>query len=167
MRDTKPITTKSDKSLISIAGEYAVASELCRRGVYAQLTLGNRKKVDLLIDGEKGFARVEVKSKQGKMWPGVKGIAPGDGPRFLVLVDLQDKGPDEKPEFYVISKDEWLPFLKQHLGDKLKSKAVKIDVDGVPHFGNSFSGTGIRTNEVAQFKDRWDKIVRMVGTAKA
>jgi len=41
---------------------------------------------------------------------GVKGIAPKDGIKFLVLVDLQGKGQDERPEFYVISKDDWRAF---------------------------------------------------------
>ena len=166
MKVVKPMTTKVNKSLVGIAGEYAVASELCRRGVYAQLTLGNRKKVDLLLDGEKEIARVEVKTKQGREWPGVKGIAPEDGLKFLVLVDLHGKGPDEKPEFYVICKDEWRPFLEQKLQDKLKSKAVKIDDQGVPHFSHGWIGTGIKTNEVSQFKNGWDKIVRVVGPTK-
>ena len=37
------------KETLGLAGEYAVASELCKRGIYAQLTLGNRKSVDLLL----------------------------------------------------------------------------------------------------------------------
>ena len=40
------------KDKLSLAGEYAVASELCRRGIYAQLTLGTRKRTDLLVDTE-------------------------------------------------------------------------------------------------------------------
>ena len=166
MKVVKPMTTKVDKSLVGIAGEYAVASELCRRGVYAQLTLGNRKKVDLLLDGEKEIARVEVKTKQGREWPGVKGIAPEDGPRFLVLVDLQGKRPDERPEFYVISQSEWLPFLEQKLKDRLKNKTVRIDDHSVPHNSDGFVGVGIKADEVAQFKNEWDKIVRIVGPTK-
>jgi hypothetical protein len=34
----------NSKELVGLAGEYAVASELCRRGYYSQLTLGNHKK---------------------------------------------------------------------------------------------------------------------------
>ena len=158
--------TKIEKSLVGIAGEYAVASELCRRGVYAQLTLGNRKKVDLLLDGENAIARVEVKTKQGRQWPSVKGIAPGDGLKFLVLVDLQGKGRDEPPDFYVISKNEWLPFLKDHLKIKFKGKTVEIDDQNVPHFSDGWVGTAITAEEVAQFKNDWDKIVRRVGPTK-
>ena len=160
------MTTKLEKSLVGLAGEYAVASELCRRGVYAQLTLGNRKKVDLLLDGDKEFARVEVKTKQGSQWPGVKGIAPEDGLTFLVLVDLQGKGQNERPEFYVISKDEWRPFLEQKLRDKLKRKTVEIDVHNVAHHDDDWVGVGIKADEVARFKNDWDKIVRIVGPPK-
>ena len=40
---------KIDKSILGVAGEFAVASELCKRNIYAQLTLGNQKRVDLLV----------------------------------------------------------------------------------------------------------------------
>ena len=157
---------KLEKSLVGLAGEYAVASELCRRGVYAQLTLGNRKKVDLLLDGEKAIARVEVKTKQGREWPGVKGIAPEDGLKFLVLVDLQDKGGEDRPEFYVISRDEWRPFVDQKLRDKLKQGLVKIGDDNVAHHRDGYVGTGIKAAEVGEFKDGWRKILRAVSPEK-
>ncbi|MGH9891741.1 MAG: hypothetical protein ACREA0_07125 [bacterium] len=42
-----------------------MAAELCRRNIYAQLTLGNRKRVDLLTLSKSGrFLKVEVKAKQ-------------------------------------------------------------------------------------------------------
>ena len=31
---------KIEKSILGVAGEFAVAAELCRRNIYAQLTLG-------------------------------------------------------------------------------------------------------------------------------
>lgn len=40
---------KLSKELLGLAGEYAVASELCKRGMYAQLTLGSHKHTDILI----------------------------------------------------------------------------------------------------------------------
>jgi hypothetical protein len=41
---------KLSKESVGLAGEYAVASELCRRGHYAQLTLGSHKKTDILVE---------------------------------------------------------------------------------------------------------------------
>ena len=64
------------RSTLGLAAEYAVASELCRRNVYAQLTLGNQKRTDLLVFSESGqLARLEVKGKQGGTWPSCRGVS--------------------------------------------------------------------------------------------
>ena len=76
--------------MVGIAAEFAVASELGRRNVYAQPTFGHLKRTDLLILGESGVPlRVEVKGKQGDSWPNCKGIA--DDKSILVLVDFEGK----------------------------------------------------------------------------
>ena len=65
-----------DKALLGLAGEYAVASEICRRCYHAQITFGRRKKTDVVavnLDNGK-VVLIEVKTKQGKEWPSVKGI---------------------------------------------------------------------------------------------
>lgn len=79
-----------DKSILGVAGEFAVAAELCRRGIYAQLTLGHRKRTDLLVVSETGrMYRIEVKAKQGRDWPNCRGISGQDS--FLVFVDSAGK----------------------------------------------------------------------------
>ena len=85
------------KQTLGLAGEYAVASELCKRGIYAQLTLGNRKSTDLLLDVEDGgMLRVQVKSKQGNEWPACKGVACGN-PEVLVFDEpMNDLDPATK-----------------------------------------------------------------------
>lgn len=51
---------------LGLAAEFAVASELGRRNIYAQPTFGHRKRTDLLILSEEGkLLRIEVKGKQG------------------------------------------------------------------------------------------------------
>ena len=78
------------KLTLSLAAEYAVASELCRRGFYTQLTLANLKRTDLLVLAEDGnVARVEVKAKQGKKWPGCKGIN-GEHSVFLLILRISN-----------------------------------------------------------------------------
>jgi len=59
---------------LGLAGEYAVASELCRRVVYAQITLGKHKRADLLAETERAMVRIQAKAKQGREWPGCRGI---------------------------------------------------------------------------------------------
>lgn len=61
------------KETIGLAAEYAVAFELCRRGFYAQLTLGNHKKTDIIVEENKKLFRVSVKAKTGREWPKVSG----------------------------------------------------------------------------------------------
>jgi hypothetical protein len=55
------LTLKISKSALGLAAEFAVASELCRRNIYAQLTLGHQKRTDLLIFSEDDkLLRIEV-----------------------------------------------------------------------------------------------------------
>jgi len=50
-----------DRSILGITGEFAVAAELCRRNIYAQLTLGNQKRIDLLtMSHTSKFLKIEV-----------------------------------------------------------------------------------------------------------
>jgi len=60
---------KIPKDTLGLAAEFAVASELCRRNIYAQLTLGLRKRTDILVETERGMLRIQVKGKQGREWP--------------------------------------------------------------------------------------------------
>src|SRR5438876_5198991 len=98
------------RDTLGLAGEFAAASELCRRGVYAQLTLGNRKRTDLLVDADAGtMLRIQVKAKQGREWPGVRGIY-GES-IALVLVDYERRNPSERPDFYVLFPKDWAAVL--------------------------------------------------------
>ena len=59
---------KIGKSILGITGKYYVAAELGKRNIYAQLTLGNQKRADLLIFSEENdkLLKIEVKCRQGK-----------------------------------------------------------------------------------------------------
>ncbi len=96
---------KIDKSILGIAGEFAVAAELCRRNICAQPTFGNQKRIDLLAFGQSGkMVRLEVKAKQGSSWPNCRGIC-GEGV-FLVFVDFAEREEGDRPDFYVLSASD-------------------------------------------------------------
>jgi hypothetical protein len=63
---TKRQQEQLSKDLLSLAGEHRVASELCKRGIFATLTPGNRKQTDVYVieDSTKRVLRVEVKASQ-------------------------------------------------------------------------------------------------------
>ena len=70
---------------LGLAAEYAVASELCRRNIYAQLTLGLRKSTDILVATEKTMLKIQVKGRRKGNWQRIKGIYRED--MFLIFVD--------------------------------------------------------------------------------
>ena len=59
-----------EKALLGLAGEYIVASEICRRGYHAQITFGRWKNTDVLaVNLTNGkTVLIEVKTKQGREW---------------------------------------------------------------------------------------------------
>jgi len=157
------------KNILSLAGEYAVASELCKRGLYAQLTLGNYKSTDIVVfdENHKKYVRIEVKSQQTGTWSNIKGIK-GDN-IILICVDFSGKTEIERPDFYILNDSDWIEFVKSKyskelsLGDDEKRKLI-IDENYIPCWINQksgksfFKGIDFRPKEILQHKERWDKI---------
>ncbi len=154
------------RGTLGIAAEYAVASELCRRGIYAQLTLGHQKKTDLLVFFESGqLARIEVKAKQGREWPNCKGISRSD--TYLVFVDYEGRDASQRPDFFVLDARDWLRVLKKRVAEiqeRNPNKKIRI-VGNVSIFeeeigrnGKPYQGMGIRAADVERYRDLWEKI---------
>jgi hypothetical protein len=143
------------RETLGLAAEFAVASELCRRGIYAQLTLGNRKRTDLLIDTDQQMIRVQVKAKQGKEWPGVRGVR---GTDVLVLVDYQNKQDNERPDFYILLAADWARMLTKELRRSVKRGEVTISADHIPTWDDGYVGTGITATQVEPFREAWGKV---------
>lgn len=110
---------KKSKDLLGLAAEYAVASELCKRNIYAQLTLGQRKRTDILVETEKAMLRIQVKGKQGKEWPFIKEISD-----IIVFVDFENKEENERPDFYILTADD----LKKVLNIERKKQGYPPDI---------------------------------------
>ena len=153
---------KIKKEMLGVASEFAVASELGRRNIYAQPTFGHQKKTDLLIFGDSGnLLKVEAKGKQGSQWPNCKGLS--DGNSVLILVDFAAKGNTERADFYILTLDDWLAFLSTVI-EKFPNKGIEIDTDNCPVWtkqvknGKPYKGCGITVKDVAQHKEKWEKI---------
>lgn len=149
-----------NREAIGLAGEYAVASELCKRGFYAQLTLGNHKKTDILVESSNEIFRVSVKAKTKDQWPKVTGIwQKGD---LLVFVDFKRKENHERPDFYVLGVDEWKLVAKKI--QKAKGGGAKIDETNTvywePWEGNEkgWRGCSVTINDVKKYKDNWPTV---------
>jgi hypothetical protein len=148
------------KEHLSLAGEYAVASELCKRGIYAQLTLGTKKKTDLLVDTGTAMLRVQVKTKQRDAWvcSGVFG-----GNIILVLVDYTDRQLDQRPDFYILTTRDWANFLKvPWVKERIAEGTVKIDSENRPIWNSkgksTFRGFQVEPEDIVKHKEQWGKI---------
>ena len=139
-----------------MAGEYAVASEICRRNYFAQITLGRWKRTDILVynpETEKEM-RVEVKAKQGREWPGQKGIA-SEG-ALLVFVDFQNKKDTERPDFYILNSEDWKQFIDQHIRPM---GPAYIDDNYCPTWKDGYVGTSVRPDQISACKEKWEKLI--------
>lgn len=151
----------SDMGTIGLAGEYAVAFELCRRGFYAQLTLGNHKKTDILVETPTSLFRVSVKAKTGSQWPKVCGIwAEGD---LLVFVDLKNKDMGELPDFYVLDVRAWKSVAKGIV--KARTDGAKINNENTVYWDpwdgspKGWVGCAINVSQIEKYKDCWPEHV--------
>jgi len=149
--------TKLSKEFLGLMGEYAVASELCKRGMYAQLTLGTHKHTDILIETETRMLRISVKTKQGHEWPSISGLYRADD--FLVLVDMQGKAETDRPDFYVLSLDDWKRLISE---ERQRQPAIMIDKQNRITYPDGWRGLNIRPAMVLTVKERWDKIVSLI-----
>jgi hypothetical protein len=150
------------RETLGLAGEYAVASELCRRGLYAQLTLGHHKKTDLIVETKNGFLRLSVKSKRnGSTWRNVTGIWQR-GDRF-VFVDYKNKEKIDGPDFYILSVKQWKRVMdlikKRHKkrGDPCKVDTKTNTLYWPPSKKNpkGWKGCSVSIDDVSPYKNRW------------
>jgi hypothetical protein len=76
----------------NLAAEFYALSMLHRLGADANLTLGNKKSVDIaVIRGKGDSVTIDVKGLEGKTgWP-VDNVGPGKSKHFLVFVCFQGK----------------------------------------------------------------------------
>lgn len=146
---------KIPRETLGLAGEFSVASELCKRGIYAQLTLGNRKRTDLLVDNGLDVLRVEVKSKQGPEWPGVKGISRDDA--IIVFVDFAEKASLQRPDFYILTFKDWKALVRKKFREQ-PTGSVELNADFALVWNDGkYVGMGIHPTHIKKHFEAWEK----------
>ena len=144
---------KLTKEFLGLAGEYAVATELCKRNLYAQITLGHHKSTDILVETDSNILKIQVKAKQGREWPAVSGIHREND--YLVLVDFQKKDENDKPDFYVLDIKDWKKLIKEEMK---RFSGIEIDDKLRLKYPDGWKGLNIKPNRVEICKDDWNKI---------
>jgi hypothetical protein len=148
---------KLSKELLGLAGEYAVASELCKRGFYAQLTLGHHKRTDILIETDTRMLRLQVKARQGSEWPSVPDLHRPDD--LLILVDFTRKEALARPDFYVLALTDWLQLVSR---EKKRRPDITVDSQNRLSYPDGWRGLNIKLDHVADYKEKWDKITAII-----
>jgi len=115
----------------NLASEFHVLSVLHRLGTEALLTLGNKKRVDIIITKENGdLITIDVKGIADKYdWPADNIKAPKAGKHFIALVSYEEKfsDPTFSPNVWIIPYAEIENFTKEYKTRKniSRSKVVK------------------------------------------
>jgi hypothetical protein len=153
---------KIGKEFLSLAGEYRVCSELLKRSVFATITYGNRKSVDVYVIGSRKTPalRIEVKTSQQKKFVTSitqKGLATGcDAPDFWVLCQMKaDKDRTIRERFFVLSHREIC--REQRKINRRYAKRYEAKHGHPPAPGGGVDNVSL--DSVLQYEDAWDKIV--------
>jgi hypothetical protein len=149
---------ENDKKLfLSMAGEFRVCSELLRRGIFATVTYGNQKGIDIYaINGVK-IKRIEVKTSFTDRFVtnlSRKNIEThsGSNPDIWVLCTLIEpkNGEDVIDQFYIFTHKEIM---------QLQTKRNNKDAKTTWNVERGVDNLVIRKIEnIEKYKNKWNKI---------
>jgi hypothetical protein len=155
-----------DKSLRASAAQFFVASELCRRGFVASVTMGNTPNTDILVTDRDGtrFAHVQVKTfvpGNTTCSVGLKAEHDYGDNFFWVLAGIPHPESEREYECYIITASEmaggvskghkrWLETLGKKGQQRKDSKVRTVYLPPHKHPITEWS--------IAECKERWDLI---------
>ena len=154
-----------DKVARGNASQFFIAGELCRRGLYAVVTLGNTPNTDILCSNKDGtaFAHIQVKT----FVPGNRSIAMSSkaeldyGPNFFWIfggIPLPDSS--DPFEYYVVPSGVLSKQVKAHHQMWLSGlrRDGKARLDGNMRTVLLPPRVSLKGWSVAEYRDRWDLI---------
>jgi hypothetical protein len=156
------------KYLLNIAGEYRVCSELAKRGIFATITAGNRKSVDLyaINDLRKEAVKIEVKTSQkGNFVTGIgqKGLAGNPSAAdFWVLFQVKP-GPSGTfaERFFILTHAEICEIQQRH---NQASNAKYLATHG-RQYPPDKGVDNVTVDAVSHHEGKWEKIIDAVGAS--
>lgn len=122
-----------------LSGEFFVSAELSRMGYNVALTMGNAKKVDLVVESDSKTVPIQVKAlakKQNVGWP-INLKHEYDSKLIFVLVVLG--APGSLPDYYIVNGKTVNERMK-----KYKARAI------------------LNISSVREFKDNWKLIEKFL-----
>jgi hypothetical protein len=162
--------TRIEPYLLNLAGEYRVCSELNKRGIFATVTYGNRKSVDVyaIPDGRRPALRIEVKTGQrGKFVTKItqKGLdldRTGAAPDFRVLFHLRPMPNGSFDERFFVLSHRQICAVQRRRNSGYASRYRKR------HGRQPDSSVGVdnvRLDDLKEYEGNWAAILRSCGVA--
>lgn len=152
---------KIERYLLNLAGEFRVCSELNKRGVFATVTYGNRKGVDVFaIDENTGKSlKIEVKTSQHPRFVtsiSQKKMTPGTSPDYWVLFFLQPQAKGSFVErFFVLTHKEICSVQRKR--NQKYARRYRKKHGCSPDFSKGVDNVLI--DDVLEFENAWNEIV--------
>ena len=146
------MTTKRKTHQTARAGEYAVASELNRRGFDTVTFTGNMPEIDLIaLTPEKKALRIQVKSQTGSGWlVNVDERLKEPQPDMFWALVLLPKAEDEPPRFWIISDKQ----MREKVIQKRYEEKIHLFAPGRPRWCK------IEMWRVADFEGGWSRLTQ-------
>ena len=163
--------TKIPKYLLNLAGEYRIASELTKRGIFATVTYGNHKGVDVyaISDRQQRALKIEVKTSQKANFVtgiGQKNCWENDpsAPDFWVLFQIQPQEDGRfKERFFVLTHNEICAIQRA----RNKPFAEKYKAQHGEEWDPTSGVDNVTVKDVEAHEDQWGKIMERIGRALA
>ncbi len=152
--------------LLNLAGEYRVCSELNKRGIFATVTYGNRKGVDVyaISDRQERALKIEVKTSQRSNFVTSitqKHLANNpNAPDFWVLFQVKPgEGATFDEHFFILTHGEICKVQKGRNNKYAKKYLAKYG----KKCDFSKGVDNVKVADVERFRDQWDKIKKQLG----
>ena len=124
---------KTTRYNTNLAGEFWVLAALNRLGIEAQLTLGNKKSVDILVIQNSTIYTLDVKALADRYdWP-ADNIRVLDNPNHVyVFLTFDGKigDPQTNPSVWIIPSDRLRPFIKRFATRSVVSRSLLMNNGG-------------------------------------
>ena len=157
----------------SFLNEFAVASELNRRGVHAAVTYGTSKRADVfaLSDTHDRVVRIEVKCSGQRKWLiGSRGASPPtkDSSRVrwvLVHVPIPRDGVPRSGEERGKGAPRYFVLTPSELFDVFRRAADEYEAQYLARHGKKFTGRGVPNvllSAVEKYEGAWNSIIHLL-----
>ncbi len=73
---------------------------------------------------------------------------------------LPKQGENERPDFCILTREDWHDFVSAHVLHR--PGLDRLEQGYIPLWKDGYKGAGVRPSQIAQHRERWDKIARLL-----